>query len=372
MLKKYYYLLFVPCLFVLITSFKAGAPTTYITLQNQALKIIPKEFYIAAVEDGRSNNTSIGTLSAIASVTNAPGKPGVYNIDLKGGIAAIKNFVAYTLPVDKTLRPVIIKLNELKVTELPAGTGAVKGDIKLMASFYLQKGDDAVHLADYRTTTSYQRKAGAAQQIEPLIRSALSNCITYLNTWMDAQAAGNIKLAKSFKIKFVDHKEPNEGDTIYYDKNRPLKWDDFRGRRGTNSKYGAEIFAGLGYDEDLKVENSTVYMTFTLKVYVPKSACWVDAVAKNGYSLNHEQRHFDIAKLVAEHYKQKILNEKPTPDTYDAVISMEYLEALREMNKLQKQYDSETAHGADTYRQNLWNAKIEDELVQFGIKNKAS
>ncbi|MES2265537.1 MAG: DUF922 domain-containing protein [Bacteroidota bacterium] len=370
MFKKFCCLLFIPLILVCIASFKTDAqPTNYITLQNQALKVTPKEFYIAAVEDGRSNSNSIGT---VQSTTNIPGKPVVYNIDLKGGIAAIKNFVAYSLPVNKALRPIIIKLNELKVTEALAATGAVKGDIKLMVSFYLQKGDEAVHLADYRTTTNYQRKAGPAQQLEPLIRSALTNCITYLNTWMDAQAAGNIKLAKNFKIKFVDYNEPKEGDTVYYNTGRPLKWDDFQGKRGTNIKHGAEVFAGLGYDEDVKVENSTVNMKFAVKVYVPKSACWVNPAAINSYSLNHEQRHFDIAKLVAEHYKQKILAEKPTPDTYDAVISMEYLEALREMNRLQRQYDTETAHGIDTYRQGLWNDKIDEELVQLGIKNKAS
>ncbi|MGY4539230.1 hypothetical protein ACVW0P_003664 [Mucilaginibacter sp. UYNi724] len=371
MLKKYCRLLWLWGLIWCFASFKTNAQTTsYIILQNQALKITPKEFYVAAVEDGRVDNTIIGKLQPVANVAGEP--EAAYKIDLKGGIAAIKNFVAYSLPVNKTLRPVIVKLNNLKVTEMPAGTGAVKGQLKLSVSFYLQKGEDPVHLVDYNTTTTYQHKAGPAQQIEPLIRSALSNCLTYLNTWMDAQADGNIKLAKTFKITFTDYNESAEGDTIYYSVNRPLKWVDFRGKAASNSRHGAEIFAGLGYEEHSKIEKGTVLMTFAMKVYAPKSACWVNPSSKTATSLNHEQRHFDIARLVAEHYKQRIIAEKPTPDTYDAIISMEYLDALREMNKLQKQYDTETAHGIDNYKQSLWNDKVENELLELGIKRKAS
>ena len=370
MLQKLFPVFFICSLMFGISAFKADKqPVTYITLQNQALKIIPKEFYIAAVTDGRKDITTIGSLQ---SATNIPGKPAEpYNIDLKGGTAAIKNFVSYSLPVNKSLRPIVVKLKALNVTEAPVNGGIVKGDIKLSISFHLQRGEDLVHLADYNTNTTYQRRPGPAQQIEPLLRSALSNSLTYLNNWMDAQAGGNIKLAKRVKVRFTEYNEPVEGDTIYYNVKRPLKWSDFIGKPLPNSRNGAEVFAGLGYDENVNVANSVVNVTLALKIYVPKSACWVSTADQNNYSLNHEQRHFDIARLVAEHFKHNIAAENLPPDNYDGTINMAYLDALREMNKLQKQYDGETAHSRNTYQQQLWNDKIDKELLELGIKGKA-
>jgi hypothetical protein len=369
MLQKLLSVFFLCSLMFGISAYKTGLqPVTYITLQNQALKIIPKEFYITAVIDGRKDITTIGSLQA---TTNLPGKPAeTYSIDLKGGTAAIKNFVSYSLPVNKSLRPVVIKLKALNVTEAPVNGGIVKGDIKLSVSFYLQRGEDLVHLVDYNTNTTYQRRPGPAQQIEPLLRSALSNSLVYLNNWMDAQAGGNIKLAKSVKVRFTEYNEPVEGDTIYYNVKRPLKWTDFIGKPIANSRNGAEVFAGLGYDENVKVVNSIVNVTLALKIYVPKSACWVSTADQSDYSLNHEQRHFDIARLVAEHFKQNIAAENLPADNYDGTINMAYLDALREMNKLQKQYDDETLHSRNTYQQQLWNNRIDKELLELGIKVK--
>ncbi|GGH16078.1 hypothetical protein [Mucilaginibacter phyllosphaerae] len=370
MLKKFLFVITLLGFTFWATAFKTGSlPVACITLQKQPLQITPKEFYVAAVEDGRKDNTAIG---ALQSYTLAPGKPPeAYPVDIKDGMAAIKNFIITSMTTDKSLRPVIIKLNDLNVSEVIAAPGVVKGEIKLSMAFYLQKGEDPIHLVDYHTTTSYRRKAGPAQQIEPLLRSALNNSLSYLNNWMNAQAPGNIKLARSFKITFKDYNEPAEGDTIYYATNRPLKWDDFKGKMQTDSRHGAEIFAGIGYEEEKKVENATIYLTFAMKVYAPKSACWVSPGTLTPYNLNHEQRHFDIAKLVAEHYKKEILAQNPTPDSYDAIISMGYLDALREMNKMQKLYDNETAHSINSYQQQMWNNRIDKELAELKIKTKA-
>lgn len=344
-------------------------PVAYITLHKQALGITPKEFYIATIDDGRTDKTHIGKLQPYA---NNPGKQAeVYDIDVKGGIAAIKNFVTYALPIDKSMRPVIIKLKTLNVTEEPVNNGLVKGYIKLSASFYLQNGEDAIHLVDYNANTAYQRSPGPAQQIEPLLSSALSNSLVYLNNWMNAQAGTNIKLAKAVKVFFTDYNETVEGDTIYYSINRPLAWADFKGKQQTGTWNGAEVFASIGYDEHVSVSNSIVNVTLAIKAYIPKSASWVSTDVVNANSLNHEQRHFDIAKLVAEHFKQRVMAEKLPPDNYDGAINMAYLDALREMYDMQKKYDAETAHSTNTYQQELWNNRIDDELVALGVKKKA-
>ncbi|RYU90071.1 hypothetical protein EWM62_11050 [Mucilaginibacter terrigena] len=359
-------------LLAVLCSKKADAqPVTYIALQNEALKITPKEFYIAAVVDERKDNTTIGSLQPY--VNNASGKnASAYLIDLKGGFAAVKNFMSYALPVNKKYRPIIIKVKTLNVAEAPVSGGVVKGNIKLSMSFYFKQDEEAAHLVDYNTNTTYQRRPGTAQQIEPLLKSALGNGLVYLNNWMNIHAPGNIKLAKGVKVMFTNYTEPVEGDTIYYNTNRPLKWADFAGKpQPGKSNRAAEVFAGFGYNQDMKMVNGIVNVTLALKVYAPKSACWVNTDNLSDYNLTHEQHHFDIARLVAEHFKQKIKAEELTPDNYEAAINMAYIDALREMAALQKQYDAETVHSTNRYQQQLWNARIDKELIELGIRSKA-
>jgi len=362
------FILLFTALSVLFSGYKYDNQTSsFIELKNERLPVTPKEFYIAGVTDARKNNAIIGNLAPAATLGNNNGD--AVNIELKGGITAIKNLIDYSLPANKKLRPVIIKLKTLKVTESPLAGGRVSGQVTLSVSFGLQQDDDIVHLTDYTGSASYQRAAGPAQQIEPLLRSTITNSLIYLNNWMNAQAGNNIKLAKSVEIKFSDYYEPAEGDTIYYNTNRPLKWTDFQQKPQRGSNHGAEIFASLGYNEQVELINGVIYIKLDLKVFAPKSACWVRGDVGDAYSLNHEQRHFDIVKLVAEHFKKAIQAEKLSTTNYDGPINVAFFDALREIDKLQKQYDGETRHSINTYEQQLWNNKIDKELQELGVKN---
>ena len=55
-------------------------------------------------------------------------------------------------------------------------------------------------------------------------------------------------------------------------------------------------------------------------------------------------------------------------DNFYGPINVEYLEALREANRMQKQYDGETKHGQDHIVQAQWNEQIDRELRAFGVK----
>ncbi|MDB5009909.1 MAG: hypothetical protein JWQ06_698, partial [Mucilaginibacter sp.] len=83
------------------------------------------------------------------------------------------------------------------------------------------------------------------------------------------------------------------------------------------------------------------------------------------YALNHEQRHFDIVKIITEQFKQKVLAEKLTPDTFEAFINMQYLDSYRDMDAMQKAYDKETSHGINRFVQTEWNDRIDKELKKF-------
>lgn len=348
---------------LVFTAFKPAPQSPgEIVLHDERLSLTPKEFYIANVIDERENRSAIAWL--VPAATAGKTKPALMAVDLRGGgFAAIKHFIKQGLTEDHNLRPVIIRLKKCEVSESALAGGQADGRISVAMSFNIAGDDDAdeVHLTDYSGNTVYRRTPGPAQDVEPALRHALESGLLYLNTWMDQQAGVNIKLAKKVKIAFADYTEKPEGDTIYYSVKRPLTWHDFQSKIGS-SRYDAQVFPTFGYDERVEVTGATAHVKLLLKVSLPKSACWVKDGSRNDYTLNHEQLHFDIAKIAAEHFKQKINAEKLTVANFDGIINSAYLDSYREMNDLQKDYDHETRHGADATAQQRWNDRVNREL----------
>jgi hypothetical protein len=331
-----------------------------IILKDEPVKVMPKEFYIAGVIDERDERAAVVWLIPLQGNQN---QPKTYTVDLEGGgLSAIGQFIDHNLPCNKALRPIVISLKKFKATESVLPGGLVQGHIDIVMSFSLrQDSSEMLHLLDYKGNATYTRNPGPPQDIEPTMRHVLENGLIYLNTWMDKQAATNIKLAKAVKVTFTDYKENAEGDTIYYSVKRPLKWDDFQSKIPV-SRFDAQVYPSIGYEEHVSVVNSIINVDLAIKVSLPKSAAWVRDGMQNDYTLNHEQRHFDIAKIVAEHFKQKINAGNLTVSNYEGIINFEYLDTYREMDKLQKQYDDETRHGTDRRAQLKWDLRIDKEL----------
>lgn len=331
-----------------------------IILHDELVPVAPKEFYIANVTDERSDRSAVAWLVSPAKTANQPEK---YAVDLQGGcLVAIKGFIGHNLQRNNELRPITIGLKKFMVTEIALANGLVEGHAIAVMEFSLQHDDDEMlHLVDYNDNITYTRSPGPPQDIEPTLRHMLENGLVYLNIWMNRQAGTNILLAKFLKITFTDYMEKPEGDSIYYSAKRLLTWDDFKSKI-PNSRYDAEVFPSIGYDERTDVTNGVINVGLAIKVSLPKSAAWVRNGSMNDYTLNHEQRHFDIAKIAAEHFEQKLKVENLTTTNFEGIINVDYLDAYREMDALQKQYDDETRHGADQAEQERWNKKIDNEL----------
>src|SRR5690606_5909181 len=161
--------------------------------------------------------------------------------------------------------------------------------------------------------------------------------------------------ARGIKVKFTDYKAPSDQDTVFYDPARPLNWKDFQANINRSSRFAATVFPSFGYEERSQVIDGIIHLNLTMKVYVIKSSSWVKENAQNTYTLNHEQRHFDIVKLVAERFKQKIKPGELSLADYNSNVQYHFIESFREMNKLQEQYDGETNHGLDKVAQERWN-----------------
>ncbi len=339
--------------------------TGQIMLTDEPISLKPNGFYIESVTDQRAHKTAVARLV----VKKAGNQTAMEEMNLGTGTgAAIGGYLDRNLPKNKTLRPVVISIKELSILEKSMGDGRVDGHIKVNLSFNLKKNYGLEHLIDYPGGLHYIRSEQNITSVERNLRSMLKGGLVYFNDWVKENDDSNKKLAKKVKIVFEDYTESPEGDTIYYRKDRPLTWSDFQSRLKPNGSYTASVMPSIGYNQQAEVENGTVNVRIVMKAYLPKSASWAGFTGRDEYALNHEQRHFDLVKIISEQFKQKVLAAKLTPDTFEAFINMQYLDSFRDMNAVQKAYDKETSHGMNRSAQEQWNRRIDRELESTKTK----
>ena len=330
-----------------------------ISLRNEKLSFAPTEYYLSEVVDERLDQSKIGMLLL-------PQFSGPQAVDLRGGgKASISSFIFNSLKQDKNLRPIQVKIKESAITEKRGASGIVEGAVKLHLSFHFLGEEDPVHLVDYKGGVSYRRSASQPELVEPALRRSLGAALKYFHDWIEIEAVDNVMLARGINITIVDQHDNPDVDTVFYSSIRPLEFEDFRARPRPGSRYSASIFSSFSFDVESEIVNSILEVKIISKVFMLKDQSWVRGESISEYTLNHEQRHFDITQIVAERLKDKIKNLEIYPDEYDSVINYYYLEAFREMNQLQDLYDKETRHGMDRDAQERWNRKL-DLALQTG------
>jgi len=371
-LKPNFLSLYALCLaFLLVSGGRAtgqtASPVT-LALKPEPMPFTPKEFYVTGVMDARVDRKAVAYLLAPAADPKAPAA--VRPVDLAGGaLPAVREYLRKSLPRNPKLRPVLVRLQEYRLTE-SAGTGSsVSGEVTVALSFHLKRRADTLDLVSYRGGIRYTRSANQTVTVEHALRQSLVGAMQYLDNWMNREVDHNEKLARTVKVTFTDYLRNDKADTVFYSPGRPLVWDDFRDTPRPGP-YAATVFPSFAQEGRRRVKNGTVYVDLLLKVYVLKDASWVRPGSRDAYGLNHEQRHFDLVKLVAERFKRKVLADTLTVEDYDGQIGYEFLESYREMNRLQEQYDGETRHGLDQEAQERWNRRIDEELKAFRVKEE--
>lgn len=344
----------------------AQQPVAPIRLQAQPLPFTPNEFYVAAVTDNRPERGAIGRL---VLRVGQPAQP----VDLPNGVASSFNqFINQCLKQTRTRRPIAMRVRQCRFRETAAGS-RVSGDFQYDVQFDLLGKDDAgretaTKLTEYRGSASYVRPVDQTAVLEQTLRQTLVASLKSLNEYMNREANRNEKLAKGLEVHFTDDDRITRDDTVHYNPDRPLTWDDFRATPRRGSHYAAEVFTSFAYEGRSSVRNSIIHLDLTLKGYVLKNSSWGRPEARTDYTLNHEQRHFDIVKIIVERFKRKIVPDSLTLEDYNSIVQYQFIESYRDMNHLQEQYDGETNHGLNQLAQERWNGKIDAELRKFGVK----
>jgi hypothetical protein len=359
--KKWILFLSAAALIILQSSW-LGVKRDPIKLIPEKLDIDPAEFYIKDVIDARPAAGPVLTI-VLPDQENIPLKQ---SVPLYGGdVEAIRNFISQSLVKNTSKRPLLVRIVDCKVQEDLTSDNRISGRAAVVFQFELEKETGNVPLTQYRATAKYTRSLNNITAVEPVLRQLLGNGMKFINTWMNREVSANINLAQNVEISFTDH-VVQDADTVYYEPSRPLIWDDFRDKP-RDSKYTAAVFSAFGYDQNREVINGSIHIGLNLRIYMVKSDSWVYPGRQDSYALNHEQRHFDLVKIIAGKFKDKLRKENLTPDNYEGIINYEYLEFYREMNQMQKKYDLETGHGTNRIAQEEWNRNIDKDL---GMENR--
>ncbi len=355
------FLLFLTVVFLFCINPVFGqTPSTLIVLKPEYLNITPGEFYFKEVRNNLKFKEIIGNIytSREASETEY--------IGLQGGVErALSDYVFKSVPIDRSLKPVVLEVNKCQIAEKRLSTGLIDGEVSLNFTFKFEKEGELVHLLDYKGGAKYKRASSNYKVISSALKQSLGSSLKYFNEWFSQRALNDIRLAKGVSLSFRDYDMVEIGDTVFYQKNHPLVWEDFKAKPHVGSKYAASIFSSFSWEGNTIVKDGVVVLDLVTKVFMLKSSSWVRSNSRDEYGLNHEQRHFDITKIIVERFKEKVNSMELSPDNYDGKIGYLYLETYREMNKMQDAYDAETEHGKNRAAQSIWNELIDQELSKY-------
>jgi hypothetical protein len=158
-------------------------------------------------------------------------------------------------------------------------------------------------------------------------------------------------------VQFENKVNSPESDTIYYDKNRKLTWNDFKGIPDMNHKGSAVTSSGFAYSWNGQDNGETLFLNISVYAFFTKSKSWMKKGVDNAYHLLHEQRHFDITMAGAENFVRELKKASFSTENYRKLINQIFDRVYDENIALQHQYDRETRNSLDKEKQEKWNQK---------------
>lgn len=287
----------------------------------------------------------------------------LYKAIIKNGLSeGIETFYHNSIKKSDSDRPIQLRVLEFRIEEKLLSSKVASGELKIKFSYFLKTSFEPVHLVDYDAGISYKRSIHRTDLIDQILNRGLKNSLIFLNDWLNDNASVNRKLAKTVRLEILEEKKKSDQDTVFYDFNRPLSWSDFREKPSRTSGYNATIFTSLAMEGSPFMEKGVLVFPIEIKVYMLPESSWAKTQGKSDYALNHEQRHFDVTRVVGNRLVNRLKALKVTPENYEAAVNDAYFDSYREMNKLQEIYDARTRHGLDKDAQSRWNSIIDQAL----------
>lgn len=327
-------------------------------LRSESIPQLPNLYSIQDIVDERPNRSGIGSIilpsGQMTTLRFSGSLPVTFQRLLRQNSRQERDY------------PVRVKVKQLWFDE-KASSRMIRGTFRVQLAFEREVEGRYILLTECQAGADYNRSMGMDGNYEIQLRQTLERCLREFGNWVRTNEQKTEKLARRVQIRFRDYEPKGRlGDTVFYNPNRKLTWNDFRGPiRRANPRTGAMIYTSFGYDAMTHVEKGTVFIDMTVKAFMLQNSSWTSEPATNAYALAHEQLHFDITHLITERFKKALMAEELPLEDYDSRIQYIFLESFREMNRYQELYDAETRHSINHAEQARWAEKVATELKEF-------
>jgi Bacterial protein of unknown function (DUF922) len=164
--------------------------------------------------------------------------------------------------------------------------------------------------------------------------------------------------AFAFLLPLIINASQNE-DLIEWSAGRKLKWQDYLATPDSRSDAAASTSTQIGFEYHIRDNNPTYSITCKFS----KVKSW--GRYKNDYILSHEQGHFDIAEIFTRKFVKLLREYSFDKNTYRNDLRKIYADVIKEKERFQQQYDSETDFSRINEKQAEWLKKIEKMLEEY-------
>ncbi|MFM6924716.1 MAG: hypothetical protein ACKOU7_04385, partial [Ferruginibacter sp.] len=154
------------------------------------------------------------------------------------------------------------------------------------------------------------------------------------------------------------------GDTLFFDKQQELMWDDFTAEQAGGDEYFLPAM-GLLFDPEVKFEKGKFEIKINTGAYFIKALSWAGKKARTPQLLTHLQYRFKIAGLVSLKLKKKIETAAFSCTNYESEIRDLITAANKQMQTTMEQYNKQTITGNNKKEQKRWQDLIDNELAEF-------
>jgi len=313
------------------------------------------EYQYIEVIDKRKDSSKIGEMFDLQGKKHAVKLNGSTEKDI------LELFQEKVKSNSNTMHRIQVHVKELELSErYNSATKLYEGGIQMELSYFLLGRADPIPLVDYSGSLNYRRSANKSDQVRYVVNAIFHKSLEFFDSWEKAQNLGNPSLARAVRLEITDKRRVSSSDTVFYNPERPLNWGDFRDSPQVTSKFNATIFSSFSMSGTSIMDNGTIVQGLDFKVYMLPKQSWVKHAS--GYGIVHEQLHFDVVRIAVDRLIYKLKNIELDPEFFQATLNEEYLDALRELSKIQELYDGQTRHGLDTTQQAKWETRIKKAL----------
>jgi hypothetical protein len=179
---------------------------------------------------------------------------------------------------------------------------------------------------------------------------------TSLSFSMEAKKTG----VKEVKVTITSALQKE--DEVFYT-STPLTWKEFKGTPDSTSEWVAVTHSGVRLRYEYQSRNDTTIANVMVYPYMDKKKSWYIAAGYNDTTLQHEQRHFDIAAVIAYELAEEIRHTNFSLVDFSSTIMKLHTRYVNKLERMQEEYDNATAHGTNLAQQQVWNEKLAKKIV---------